>query len=301
MAVSAPAVLGTSSAEATVAAAPPPLPFDMAAELAALKEGKPNQNRGLHRLPPNHTVQRRPLDHAPVANMHAGKKIPKVVYVSQRTPLMAAVKRVKKMLLALENQAAKEGGLKRRNLPKHVHDKHVRERSEEEKKIVVKASGRAMEKALKVGEWFRNKEKEFLCRVEVAPGSVSVVDDIVPDKSSDEDEEGGVDVVDQQAQNGETSVFVDHYGDTTLELGLGYGPQGDVTASTLEPAQSLHLATGDTNTTNESSGSLSAIEDKRRPRRHKKKRKRPAYEVDDVPEARIRWIKTVEVAISLDG
>lgn len=35
------------------------------------------------------------------------------------------------------------------------------------------------------------------------------------------------------------------------------------------------------------------------PQKRKRKRKRKQYDADDVPEARIRWIKTIEIAITL--
>ena len=36
-------------------------------------------------------------------------------------------------------------------------------------------------------------------------------------------------------------------------------------------------------------------------KRKRKKKSKPIYDAEDVPEARLRWVKTVEVAISLKG
>ncbi|EXJ85072.1 hypothetical protein A1O3_05747 [Capronia epimyces CBS 606.96] len=261
------------------------LPFNVSAELAALKHEK--KNHDLHRLPPNATIRRRPLDHPSVPDVHVGARVPKVVYVSQRTPVISAVKRVKKMLGLIEKRAMQNAGATIRSKHKtaqlvQANDKIAKTREE----VLVKASGRAIEQALRVGEWFQNKEKELLCTVVVRAGSVSVVDDIVEidpeDKTVDEEHMGDI----QEESKMEC-------GDTTLEL------FGDVTTGTDEQQSTGHdeskagqqvpssgMATGDTPV---------------KKTRRKKKRKRPMYKEDDLPEARLRWVKTVEVAISLQG
>lgn len=267
----------------------PSPPFDMSAELAALKHSK--NNHALQRLPPHHTIRRRPLQHAPIADARSGAKNPKVVYVSRRTPVIAAIKRVKKMLAAMEKRALVEVGgasLGAGDVGRKVAlaNDRIAQRREE---VLVKASGRAMEQALRVGEWFRNQEKEFLCHVEVRPGSVSVVDDIV----EVEGDEAGVQAgggdgaeVQEEEEGGHDGSRVE-CGDTTLEL------LGDVTISPVERASqeqnNSSLDVGFTDTPVKTS------------KRKRKKRKRPVYEEDDLPEARLRWIKTVEVAVSLQG
>src|SRR5205823_736687 len=60
------------------------------------------------RLPPNTTIRPRPLLHPPVASPYAGPSVPKAVYVSRSTPLMAAVKRVKKLLSHIEKRAMQD-------------------------------------------------------------------------------------------------------------------------------------------------------------------------------------------------
>lgn len=258
----------------------PTKPFDISAELAALKHEK--KNGALHRLPSNYTVQRRPLNHAPVANIHAGAHVPKVVYVSRNTPMMSAVKRVKKILGLIEKRAMQKAGVRmgggHRNRNIVQANEHIVKDKEE---VLVKASGRAMEQALRVGEWFRNKETEFLCNVEVRPGNVSVVDDIVEVEADQEETE---------EKEEETTTAIE-YGDTTLELVGGV----TTTTSTAERVQSSD------DTGREQVEVQTDADDSSGKPGGKRKRKRPTYVEGDVPEARIRWIKTVEVAISLQG
>ncbi|RMD39195.1 hypothetical protein DV735_g5934, partial [Chaetothyriales sp. CBS 134920] len=75
--------------------------------LAQLQYEKKNQ--ALTRLNrATHTISRRPLQHAPIASPLAGADVPKVVYVSAKTPLMAAVKRVRKFLVQIEKRATQD-------------------------------------------------------------------------------------------------------------------------------------------------------------------------------------------------
>lgn len=67
------------------------------------------------------------------------------------------------------------------------HDKLRKEAGQEE--IFIKATGRAMEKAMRVGKWFEERKREYETRVKT--GSVLVVDDVV------EDEEGRKRVVEE--------------------------------------------------------------------------------------------------------
>lgn len=58
------------------------------------------------------------------------------------------------------------------------HDALRKGKGEEE--VFVKATGRAMEKALAVGRWFETREAEYVTRVKT--GCVLVVDDVVEDE-----------------------------------------------------------------------------------------------------------------------
>jgi ribonuclease P/MRP protein subunit POP7 len=236
------------------------------------------------------------MNHAPIADIHAGATVPKVVYVSRRTPLMSAVKRVKKMLLQIEKRSmlktGVDGSVKDRMRLLAQTNEEIRKNREE---VVVKASGRAMEQALRVGEWFRNKEKEMLCGVEVRAGSVSVVDDIVEADGEDDEEDGaGHDKGNEEVVVGQEEDSRVECGDTTLEL------LGDVTTTTINEEASVGKGAVDKKTT-EIDGAPAETETKGKRSRKRKRKKRPTYDEDELPEARIRWVKTVEVAITLMG
>jgi ribonuclease P/MRP protein subunit POP7 len=238
-------------------------------ELKFEKKNKPQP-----RLPPNTIIQRRPLNHAPVASPFAGASVQKVVYVSRATPLMAAVKRVKKLLTHIEKRAMQDVDITRgkEGLKKLAAASEALGTNGE--KVVVKASGRAIEQALKVGEWFKSKEEELVCKVEVRTGSLQVVDDLV-------EAQGEEDVVEEAADTAETDVEFSNEGGVVVNE----DPQAAVAPKT--PSQE--------------DDSKQKMGQKGKKRRKRGKRKRSMYDKDDMPEARIRWINTVEVAISLKG
>lgn len=219
---------------------------------------------------------------------------------------MAAVKRVKKILREVERRAVQattlgggRGG-KSRSMARDGGERGVaqgiakvnevlrREREE----VLVKASGRAMEQALHVAEWFRSKEKELLCDVVVRTGSVSVVDDIVDVEEVKDDAQNEGD----EPEDNESSKV--ECGETTLEL------LGDITTST-EPQNSAaeiqRESEGVPMMTGEQSQEQTQPGRESRKRKRRKKPTRAVYDKDSVPEARLRWVKTVEVAISLKG
>lgn len=264
--------------------------FDVSAELAKLKHEKKNKN--VYRLPPNATIQRRPIIHAPIASPFAGSQVQKVVYVSSKTPFMSAVKRVKRLLHEIEKRATQDvkliGRGEKAGMQKLAEAREQLTKDGEE--VLVKASGRAMERALRIGEWFRTKETEMDCEVEVRTGSVSVVDDVLELEEEEKSDDGSV--VEQQQE--ETVL---EGGDTTLEL------LGDVATTTNERVSGIEQqdkgtteqeASSDQNKENTEPSTASAPSKKRK----RKRKKRPMYDTDDLPEQRMRWIKTVEVAIS---
>ena len=239
-------------------------------ELKFEKKNKPQR-----RLPPNTTIQRRPLNHAPVASPYAGASVQKVVYVSRATPLMAAVKRVKKLLTHIEKRAMQDVDITRgkEGLKKLAAASEALGTNGE--KVVVKASGRAIEQALKVGEWFKSKEEELVCKVEVRTGSLQVVDDLVEAQGEEED------AAEEAADNAETDV------ESSNEGGVAISKDPQTAVASKTPLQE--------------DDSKQEREQKGKKRRKRGKRKRAMYDKDDMPEARIRWINTVEVAISLKG
>jgi len=276
---------------------------DVSADLASLNH-ESKQNKTLPKLPPNTTITRRPINHAPVAHPAAGPKVQKVVYVSRKTPVISAVKRVKKFLSEIEKRALQSAGVdgvvERRGARGGGDEALQRKLGEvserlarDAEEVLVKASGRAMEQALRVGEWFRSREDEVLTKVEVRCGSVSVVDDIVEREGNGDDPSEDMEADEDKENEGEATVL--DGGDTTMELlkNLEKGGNGEATRAD----QSLHNARSIKDQGKQVNDKI-AEDDGRQPKM-KRKRKRKEYDGEDLPEARIRWVKTVEVAISL--
>jgi ribonuclease P/MRP protein subunit POP7 len=237
-----------------------------------------------------------------------------VVYISRRTPVVAAIKRVKKFLGGIEKRALDNAGAGNGNTigNGNVNGKGtgsaIKEANEalarEKETVLVKASGRAMGQALRVAEHFRTRETEMLCDVEVRTGSVSAVDDIVAleegEENVDKENEPEDEDTDGKEETGQANeVSTVQCGDTNLEL-LGGADLTGLSSEKGTGSSTLDSGGVEGKETNEAGadgdGSLG-----KQSRRKRKKRKRQMYEADEVPEARIRWVKTVEVAISLKG
>jgi ribonuclease P/MRP protein subunit POP7 len=183
--------------------------------------------------------------------------VPKVVYVSSGTPFMSAVKRVQKLLRQAEKRATANISLEDSRKTEQQKLAELAKVAEKREEVFVKATGRAIEKALNVGKWFEEKEAEYTVRVKT--GSVLVVDDVVEDEEKKEREL-------QKQQR---------------EEGAQQNGQQDAQKNTEEKADSQ----------NAESKSVA-----------KKKKKRPASTISEeteLPESRTRWVKMVEVAVSL--
>ena len=271
-------------------------PFNVSEELAKLRHEK--RNGQMQKLPANAAIQKRPIIHAPIASQYAGSKVPKVVYVSSKTPFISAVKRVKKLLAHAEKRATGDVNLvrsgDREGLKKLAAASDTVAKNKEE--VLVKASGKAMTKALRLGEWFSNKEKDIACNVEIRSRNISVIDDIVGARVEESEDD---DSAEEPAEDPSTEL---EGGDTTMEL-LGEAAK----AADVTPEEEIlnkgdkdeEVASNEMDKENKATESEQASHNKRRRRRGK--RKRETYDADGLPESRVRWIKSVEVAISLKG
>lgn len=128
---------------------------------------------------------------------------------------MSAVKRVQKLLCQAEKRAMASldlGSKKKTEKQKLAqlaagHDALRKGKGEEE--VFVKATGRAMEKALAVGRWFETREAEYVTRVKT--GCVLVVDDVVEDEEmrrrviAEGEEVGEVEELKEQQQQGQNA------------------------------------------------------------------------------------------------
>jgi len=111
----------------------------------------------------------------------------KVVYVSTSTPFISAVKRVRKLLDVAEKRAVQSS--KAQPQVKKARREHdgvqaaaealVEARSgRQNEEVLIKGTGRAIEKVLNLAVWFQNQAD---CRVSFVTGSVGAVDDIEED------------------------------------------------------------------------------------------------------------------------
>lgn len=158
---------------------------------------------------------------------------------------MSAVKRVQKLLLQAEKRATANISLEDSRKSEQQILEELSKVSEKREEVFVKATGRAIEKALNVGKWFEEKTTRYTVRTNT--GSVIVVDDVVEDEEKKEREQQKRKRVEEQSQPG----------------------QSDDTPKT---------------------DSQSA----------KRKHQTESAESDsELPESRTRWIKMVEVAVTL--
>lgn len=130
-------------------------------------------------------IEKRPIPHPPAASPYAGANVPKVVYVSTKTPFMSAAKRVQKLLREAEKRVTRKIKLTDRGESDKNKLEHLKKTSEalQKEEVLVKATGRAIDKAVNVGKWFEEKDAY---NVEVKTGTVMVVDDIVEDEEKKE-------------------------------------------------------------------------------------------------------------------
>ncbi|OJJ51370.1 hypothetical protein ASPZODRAFT_138471 [Penicilliopsis zonata CBS 506.65] len=221
------------------------------------------KNQNLVKVPKCYArIQKRPIPHAPVASPYAGANVPKIVYVSSNSPFMSVVKRVQKLLRQAEKRATSSIGLtdskvsEKEKLARLARGQEQLAREE----IFVKATGRAVEKALGVGKWFEEKTAEYTVRYET--GSVLVVDDIV------EDEQAKQKLIDKEMLQTKSE---------TAE------PQTETSGGAKEEEEEEE---------EEESNAQGS--------RKKKKRKHAAFDLNaDLPETRTRWVKMVQVAVTL--
>ncbi len=224
---------------------------------------------------------------------------------------MSAVKRVQKLLRHAEKRAtasvsaavAGKSKQQRRTHGNQNQDQQERllaalARGEEREQlsseeVFVKATGKAMKVALRVGRWFENGGREAEYKVRVTTGSVLVVDDVEEDE---EGREGFLKEVERTkngvegAQGGNGNTGSD---DTTMLTTTTLSGAGDTTMMTEKSKESVTTTEA---VTDASSKPLS----KSQLRKRKRAAGLAASVADtELPETRTRWVNSVEVAISL--
>jgi ribonuclease P/MRP protein subunit POP7 len=126
-------------------------------------------------------VQKRPLLHPPIAPPYAGASTPKIVYVSAKSPFISVVKRVRKLLSQIDKRDSGRINLLDSNMSDRARVEAAgKGRSIEGEKVYIKATGKAIEKAIRLGLHFQDQED---CFIRIKTGSVGAIDDIVARKS----------------------------------------------------------------------------------------------------------------------
>ncbi|KAI1906096.1 hypothetical protein LOZ39_005752 [Ophidiomyces ophidiicola] len=139
------------------------------------------KNRDLLKLPKYAHIKKRPINHPPAASPYAGPNVPKIVYVSSKTPFMSAAKRVQKLLREAEKRAISKVKIQNKKTDDKANFLLLKESTEVLKKdeVFIKATGRAIKKAMDVAKWLSEKEG---CNIKTKTGTLLVVDDIVEDE-----------------------------------------------------------------------------------------------------------------------
>ncbi|KZF21522.1 hypothetical protein L228DRAFT_155092 [Xylona heveae TC161] len=140
------------------------------------KRKEPTPSDKLQRLPSNYRVKKRPLMHAPIASPYTGRREAKIVYISTHTPFISAVKRVRKFLEQVDKRTMGKVDLLGPGKDAAKIAQTGRTEQGEPEEILIKATGKAIEKALNLGLFFQGQED---CRVRIRTGTVGTVDDIV--------------------------------------------------------------------------------------------------------------------------
>ncbi|KAI9373262.1 Rpp20 subunit of nuclear RNase MRP and P-domain-containing protein [Aspergillus egyptiacus] len=260
------------------------------------------KNQDMLKLPKYAKVHPRPIPHPAISSPYAGPSTPKTIYISTKTPYMSAVKRVQKLLRQAEKRATasvdaainknrRAGGNQQQRqqnlLAALARGEEGEQLSKEE--VFVKATGRAMDVALKVGRWFEREGRKGEYKVRVSTGSVLVVDDVEVDDVERERAIKEMKRLEGKPEDDSLATVVTA-ADTTV-LSDKVGVTATDTTALSEKAQGPATLTPETSTKSLSKSAL-------------KKRKRTAslaasLAETELPEARTRWVNSVEVAISL--
>ncbi|KAI9745309.1 MAG: hypothetical protein M1818_001589 [Claussenomyces sp. TS43310] len=132
----------------------------------------------LPRLPKNARVQKRPLMHPPIASAKAGAQLPKVIYVSSSASFIPTIKRVRKFLHEVDKRASGNIELLGPGSDRQKILSTGRGADKRGEEVLVKGTGRAIEKVLQVALFFQGQDD---CLVRLRTGSLGAIDDIIVD------------------------------------------------------------------------------------------------------------------------
>lgn len=191
---------------------------------------------------------------------------------------MCAAKRVQKLLGHAEKRATSKVDLSNNKISEKAKLEKVVQAQQalEKEEVVIMATGRAIDKALSLEKWFKDREEEY--KVEVRTKTVLVVDDIVPDsKTSGPGEE-------KTAENGNGG------GEHSESPGGGGVENAQVDSSGETAPLQGDKKVEETGTTAAKSKSM---------RRKQRAKKRKYTDGDGQPNSRSRYVNGVEIVVSL--
>jgi ribonuclease P/MRP protein subunit POP7 len=169
---------------------------------------------------PDYKVEKRPLLRPPITSQYASSQHSKVIYISTKTPFMSAIKRVQKLLLQAEKRSAQSASDQVSSRPKYSVSSNdeitdiervatiMAAEKHDQDEIVLKATGKAIAKALSLALWFDEKV-EYNIRIET--GTVGAIDDIVAPEDEDQNmkEDGQEDIPESRIRYASTiQIFV---------------------------------------------------------------------------------------------
>ncbi|KAH7405946.1 Rpp20 subunit of nuclear RNase MRP and P-domain-containing protein [Phaeosphaeria sp. MPI-PUGE-AT-0046c] len=184
---------------------------------------RPNRTHSKHnklpKLPPNTTIYKRPLLHPQIPTPFASSSSPKTLYITASTSFVPALKRIRKLLAEIsrrEKQAhtalskkhkAKGGKLSNGDVEMQIAADLAAQKAKgnaslegAEEKVYLKATGRAIPRALELGVQFQGEESgEYVVKVEM--GSVRAVDDVEVSGAPGEDGDGEEDIPETRMRN----------------------------------------------------------------------------------------------------
>ncbi|KAF2489021.1 hypothetical protein BU16DRAFT_221015 [Lophium mytilinum] len=132
------------------------------------------------RLPTGYKSTPRPIPHPAIPTPFASADAPKTVYVKHNTPFISTVKRIRGLLLQIEKREIQSLSSGRKPLDAKTveaaiaHARENRNAKREREAVFLKATGRAIDRALHVALYFQ--EQGF--GLEIETGAVEVVDDV---------------------------------------------------------------------------------------------------------------------------
>ncbi|KAK6437717.1 hypothetical protein LTR95_006087 [Oleoguttula sp. CCFEE 5521] len=152
-------------------------------------------HKKLPQLPKGAELSKRPLLRPAIPSPYSGPETQKTVYVSAKTPFLSAVKRVEKLLKLADKRTVhsattiskqrEQSRKRKRSFSEHEGDdiagiaavaEEKRESGEGGEEVVIKGTGKAVQRVLELGLWFQQRELEYV--VGLRTGSVGAIDDV---------------------------------------------------------------------------------------------------------------------------